>query len=699
MEVMEEKLNVAAGQNLGKYHLVRKLEQGTFFDTYLAERQPRSTQIVIQVQRMPLANELVSSFLTQINSLKQLLHPHILHIIDADVENYIPCLVVDNIPSITLRQYYRNGINQPLGSVLPHLKQAAAALDYAHSQGALHKNVRPENILLNANNEVLLRDFAIDALMQSRQKRKEVETITYTAPEQIQGKVYPTSDQYALAVIVYEWLSGSPPFQGTYFEIANQQVNTTPQPLSQKVPSIPSDVDKIVLKALAKQPGQRFANVMAFVNALEQTQQSNMPVRSTHAASPPVAPRGVLPNTDPVVPPAAVPASQVAASRAVSTQAPSPIPAAQPQSKPNPPAPPRKPQKQGVSSRRAFVVTMLGLAALGGGGAWLLSQKLLSATPQVVVKPPHNGTSQPPPPDGLIFSYHGHPLRVNAVSWSPDGKRIASASDDKTVQVFDGTTDKPLFTYRGHTDIVNAVNWSPDGQFVASASADKTVQVWDATTGRVVNTYRRHTAAVNAVAWSSDSRLIASVSDDHTGHIWNAINGSVFLFYKGHRAQVTSVAWSPDDTSVVSGSWDQTVQSWSTIDTQSFAVGERIFSYGGHSAEVYSIAWSPDGNLVASASGDRTVQICTGLAGVTRPPLKRHTEAVRTVAWSPDGKLVASAGDDGLVLVWDATSGKTLFTYRGHSKTVFAVAWSPDGTRLTSASSDASVQVWHIVGA
>ncbi|MBV9688257.1 MAG: protein kinase, partial [Ktedonobacteraceae bacterium] len=516
MEGMQGRPPIVAVQNLGKYRLVRKLEQGIFFDTYLAERQPRSTQIVIQMQRMPLANELVDSFLTQTSSLKRLFHPHILRIIDADVENYIACLIVDNIPSIPLRQYYRNGINQPLGSVLPHLKQTAAALDYAHGQGVLHKNMRPENMLLNASNEILLRDFAIDALMQSRQKRKEVETIIYTAPEQIRGKVYPTSDQYALAVIVYEWLSGSPPFQGSYFEIANQHVNTPPQPLRQKVAGISVDVDEIVLKALAKQPGQRFANVMAFVNALEQTQQSNVPVRSTHVASPAAASRPVLPNTDPVVPPVAVLPRPVPP-RAVSAQA--PIPAAQPQSKPegNPPAPPRKSQKPGVSSRRAFVVTLLGLAALGGGGAWLLSQKLLPATPQVVVKPTHDGTGQPPPPDGLIFSYHGHAVRVNAVSWSPDGKRIASASDDKTVQVFDSATGKPLFTYRGHSDIVNAVQWSPNGLFVASASADKTVQVWDAATGHVVNTYRGHTAAVNAVDWSSDNRLIASVSDDHTG--------------------------------------------------------------------------------------------------------------------------------------------------------------------------------------
>src|SRR5579884_2572818 len=153
-------------------------------------------------------------------------------------------------------------------------------------------------------------------------------------------------------------------------------------------------------------------------------------------------------------------------------------------------------------------------------------------------------------PTGLLLAYHGHTLSVQGVAWSPDGKSIASASGDGTVQVWDAATGKLLYTHSSPSQFgFNAVAWSPDGTRLAAACADNTVQVWDAFTGAHPLTYRGHNAPVLSVAWSPDGRQIASA-------------GSTLLTYSGHSAAVNAVAWSPDGKEIASGSSDSTVQVW-----------------------------------------------------------------------------------------------------------------------------------------
>jgi len=168
-----------------------------------------------------------------------------------------------------------------------------------------------------------------------------------------------------------------------------------------------------------------------------------------------------------------------------------------------------------------------------------------------------------------LYTYRGHSAGVIGVAWSPDGTRIASASNDGTVQVWDAANGGHVYTYRGHTGRVNAVAWSPDGKRLASGSADFTVQVWDAANGGHVYTYRGHADAVLGVAWSPDNKRIVSGGGnvdngrgDTIAQVWDAANGGHVYTYRGHSLPIWTVAWSPDGTRLASGSWDKTVQVW-----------------------------------------------------------------------------------------------------------------------------------------
>ncbi len=289
-----------------------------------------------------------------------------------------------------------------------------------------------------------------------------------------------------------------------------------------------------------------------------------------------------------------------------------------------------------------------------------------------------------------LYTYHGHTNLVTGVAWSPDGKRIASASQDETVQVWDATTGGHVLTYRGHTSIVTAVAWSPDGVHIASASQDGAVQLWNATSGAYMFTYRGHTGTVTALAWSPDGTRIASSSWDKTVQVWDAITGKRLLIYRGHTSIVTAVAWSPDGTQIASASADHTVQVWDAT------TGNHVYTYHGHAGPVNAVAWSPDSKRIASASADHTVQVWDAATGNHVYTYHGHAGPVNAVAWSPDSKRIASTGLDGTVQVWNAAGGKLVFTYQGHTSIVTALAWSPDSTLIASGSTDLTVQVWLV---
>lgn len=269
MDASSDDSPVRSIQQVGKYALRRKLGRGGFADVYLGEHPYLRTQVAIKIMRS-FDEADVETFLTEARFVAQLRHPHIIRVLDFDLEGETPFLVMDYAPNGTVRQRYPEGTRLEPHVILAYVEQVADALQYIHSQHLIHRDVKPENLLLGANGEVLLSDFGITIAARRMvvRTRTIVGTVAYMAPEQIRGRPCMASDQYALGVMVYEWLCGVRPFRGTARSIAQQHLSARPPSLCERVPGLPPAVEQVVFRALAKNPRYRFESVLAFADTL-----------------------------------------------------------------------------------------------------------------------------------------------------------------------------------------------------------------------------------------------------------------------------------------------------------------------------------------------------------------------------------------------------------------------------------------------
>jgi eukaryotic-like serine/threonine-protein kinase len=210
------------GQHLGNYQLIRLIGRGGFAEVYLGTHIYLDMPAAIKVLHAELARDDADQFRREARTIARLVHPNIVRVLEFGIEGTTPFLVVDYAPNGTLRKLYPKGMRLPLATVVSHVSQVAEALQYAHDQKIIHRDVKPENMLLGRRYEVLLSDFGIALVAQSTRQQNTANmqdmagTIAYMAPEQIQSQAVPASDQYSLAVVAYEWLGGERPFQGSF---------------------------------------------------------------------------------------------------------------------------------------------------------------------------------------------------------------------------------------------------------------------------------------------------------------------------------------------------------------------------------------------------------------------------------------------------------------------------------------------------
>ncbi len=728
------------GQQLGNYRLVRMLGRGGFADVYLGEHVHLETEAAVKVLHTQLADADITSFQREAQTIAKLAHPHIVRVLDFAVQDGVPFLAMDYAPYGTLRQQHEQGKPLSLETVVAYVRQIADALQYAHDQKVVHRDIKPENMLVGRRKELLLSDFGIAVVTQSshyQTTQQMIGTVAYMAPEQIQGHPRPASDQYSLAVVVYEWLTGQRPFQGAITEVAMQQLVVPPAPLRDKLSSVPPAVEQVVLTALAKEPKERFGSMRAFANALEQasqikaiydvstnfitpTQAGAPPGQATPLLSPltpggPTAPR--LPeNGQPSPSMPAGPGGPIAPEGYATNLMPPP---GMPSSLP-PPVPSPVATSAGVSDAPTVRT---------GGSAGPISpgfpssdgaeQTLWTASSGRGAPPGAYPAAQPPPvmPQGWYAPNTPPPDADYPPTWAPPVDRapappppsrppggvsrrsVLLAGAGGLVVVAAGST----LAWYGLSHKQAIVQPTPTPRGTAGPTSTSTARPSPTTPppprGTVIVTYRGHHDFLNTVAWSPDGKRIASGSGnnngDYTAQVWDAVSGATAVTYSRHSANVYSVAWSPDGKHLVSGSQDFTAQVWDASN------GNYVLTYSGHSDAVYTVAWSPDGKHIASAGRDDTVQIWDAASASNTYTYSNHRSFVHSALWSKNSARIASAsGDDqadldNSVQVWDALSGGNRVTYTGHPKPVIAVAWSPDNSRIASASLDQTIQVWQ----
>ena len=316
------------GQQFGNYRLVKLLGKGGFAEVYLAEHLYQEKQVAIKILPARLSDlRTIHRFRQEARAVAHLEHPNLVRVIDFGVESTTPYLVMYYAPNGTLRQRHPRGNRLPLGTVVSYVTQIADALQYAHNKSFVYRNVKPANMLIGEHEELLLSGFSMAVLPEvsnSTAMEEAADTMLYMAPEQIQGHPQAASDQYALAVVAYEWLCGALPFQGTGQELVLEHLSTPPLPLEKWIRVAP-EIEEVIMRALSKDPGDRFASVQEFASALAQAAQkisfasifptqtsTSIPRVTAHTATAPAPSEPIsthIPEYTPAAPPISAPAA------------------------------------------------------------------------------------------------------------------------------------------------------------------------------------------------------------------------------------------------------------------------------------------------------------------------------------------------------------------------------------------------------
>ncbi len=700
------------GKDLGAYRVVEQIGSGGMATVYKAYHAAMDRYVAVKVLPEQLSRdaELRKRFQREAQVVAKLEHLHILPVYDYGEAGGRLYLVMRYIEAGTLKEYM-GGQRLSLAQAGRILHQVGSALDHAHRLGVVHRDVKPNNVLVDAHGDCYLADFGLARIMEASLKLTAtgvgMGTPAYMSPEQGQGvKIDARSDIYSLGVMLYEMVTGQVPYQAeTPLAVVLQHISA-PLPLPSKVnPQIDPQVERVILKALAKNPDDRFQKAGELIAAFERAVRASAAEGDVDMAE--------RPEEMPTMVPAAAAVSQTG------------------------------------GAVRANKKPWLWVAALGGlASCFMMSLCLIlaltrfrvqivdgqlklfaattatpsatatlyaaafetatpaampthspthsalqtqatathtSAAPAKTPTPDATSTPAPPPtetPTPLpTVSYT--PLALLKVlnkggrqaAFSPDGKMLAVAGHE--LILFDTQTWQPLRTLGSSG--ADGVAFSPDGKTLAVVMGE--IKLFDPATGGERLTLpgvRISTSAASGyfLAFSPDGQTLAVIVDEVV-KFFDTTSGDELglILAEGPFA----IGLSPDGQTMVAAGWSSGLKLWD-VDS-----GQEIRTLGDMMLGANRVIWSPDGATLAFAGvHGGEIQLWNAADGRLVQTLSGHKDSVNGFAFSPDGRLLATASRDVTVRVWDWAGGRELQTLIGHSESVDGVAFSPDGSLLVS---------------
>jgi WD40 repeat protein len=703
----------------GRYRIVRPLGRGGMGSVYLAHDPQLERLVALKVPRFALEDspEVLARFQREARAAAALRHPHVCPVYDVGQVDGVPYLTMAYIEGQTLAERIQDGPPLPVREAVVLVRQLAQALEVAHGQGVIHRDLKPANVLLNRVGEPAIADFGLARRMNERDERLTpsgalIGTPTYMSPEQVEGRnedIGPGADVYALGVILYELLTGNPPFRGALAAVLAQVVGTEPERPSLLRPDLDPQLETIVMRAMMKKVEARYASMGPFVLAL-----TDYLDRDAALARPANRPVSDLTEHPP---------GQATARLSA-------------------------PVRRGRRPTAPFVVVacvvllLLGIGALNLAGVFQPAEKQgpLSATKGDA--PPAVAPTALDP--ALKYTFKAPRLelpRLRAVAFSPDWKRIVVSGDSgegETAVLWDLEAGKVLHTWKHNPDTVCGAAFDPKGKTVALGSY-KQVSLYDVSSGKKRITVDGFPDYPHWISFSREGKFLHFV-------VVNRINYGKELFVAGPASgkllQRTS-EWSWNWTTSGDGNTILAVWKFGRPTAYQLHAGTGKFEQGKVIGKGGVFQLSKDGSLAATADGEQVVlhEVSSGKE-VTKHDL--HTREVTGLALSTNGKRIASVdsarklvlwdGDrkvkenrwdleglsgktpmlvfsrDGTVLaafsdedkqiqLWAVPDGKRLATIDSGSKGVVRVYFSPDRKRLAAKDTQGHVKVWDLVAA